>query len=105
MIRRKPITLHDDEVLLRILLLEEPIHGVPHGQVPKRIALEPHDVFLRRRPALRLGRVDGAARLGVGGRDLAGGELPLPLVHELFDVAEAAVGVAALEEFFCVLLV
>lgn len=104
-VRRIPIRFDDNEVLLRILLLKLPIYGILHLQNPERVALEPHNVSLSLLRALRrLLLRDGAARLGVNGR-LASLVLPQPFLLEDGRVAEAAVGVALLDELVDMVLV
>lgn len=99
MVRRIPVRLEDDKVLLSLLLLERPVDGVLEAQDPKGIAPEAHDVGLTRRGALFcLGGGDGAACPWVGGWQ-AGVVALEALLLEVFGGAETAVCVASVYEF------
>lgn len=103
-IRREPIRLEQDEVLLGILL-EGPVDGVLELGAPEPPRVQAHDVALALGcTAVRLGALDMPAGARVVGWLAGLVELELLRV-ELLKVAEAAVGVVAVEEYLDVLFV
>lgn len=105
MVRREPIRLENDKVLLDVLLLEVAVDGVAEFRVPKGVSLEADDVRLAGGRALGgFRRVDGAAGAGVDG-GLAGFVEFALLGLELLRAAEAAVCVALVYEFLNVVFV
>lgn len=92
MIRRIPISLHENKILLGLLLLEGPVDGVLEPRRPETARVETNNVILAGRgPGVRLGAGDGAACPRVGGR-LAGVVEGALLRFQNFRVTEAAVG-------------
>ncbi len=97
-IGRKTVRLEQDKVLFVLLFLEIAVNGIAQLGPPKRAAFEAHHVRLPRGGArLRLGGVDGAAGARIK-RRLTGVVEGLLLGLELRGAAEAAVGVARVEE-------
>ena len=105
MVCGESISLHQDEVFLRVLLLESPIDGIMKLRPTKLVALEAnHMGFSSFRPAIRLVGVDGAACPRINSRLAGLVELTL-LVFELFRGAEAAVGMVMIQESLDVLAI
>lgn len=105
MIRRKAISLQEDEVVLGVLLLKAAVDNITYGKASKDVALEAYDMALTLSGStISLARVDGAARLAVDGR-LAGLMLLASLRLQLLLVAEAAVCVAGVDELLDMALV
>lgn len=92
MIRRIPISLHENKILLGLLLLKGPVDGVLEPRRPETARVETNNVSLAgRSPGIRLGPGNGAARPRVGG-GLAGVVKGALLRFQNFRVAETAVG-------------
>lgn len=105
MVCRESIRLHQDKVLLRVLLLEPPIDGIMELWPTKLVALEANHMRLPRFcAAIRLVGVYGAACARVN-RRLAGlVELTL-LGFKLLRGAEAAVCMVMVQELLNVLMI
>lgn len=92
MIRRIPISLHENKILLGLLLLEGPVDGVFEPRCPETTRVEANNVILAGcGPGVRLGAGDGAACPRVGG-GLAGVVEGALLRFQDFRITEATVG-------------